>query len=70
MLSFFTLSIEDDADKVKFEKIYVLYKKKMWYAANSILSDAYLAEDAVHNAFIGIARNIKKIARYELHKNA
>lgn len=61
MLPLYTLIIEEDDDKIKFEKIYTLYRKKMWYAANSVLSDAYLAEDAVHNAFIGIAKNIKRI---------
>lgn len=61
MLLFYTLLIEEDDDKAKFEKIYTLYRKKMWYAANSVLSDAYLAEDAVHNAFIGVAKNMKRI---------
>lgn len=61
MLLFYTLLLEEDDDKIKFEKIYTLYRKKMWYAANSVLSDEYLAEDAVHNAFIGIAKNMKKI---------
>ncbi|MBR3975460.1 MAG: sigma-70 family RNA polymerase sigma factor [Clostridia bacterium] len=61
MLLFYTLLIEEDNDKAKFEKIYTLYRKKMWYTANSVLSDAFLAEDAVHNAFIGIAKNIKRI---------
>lgn len=61
MLAFYTLLIEEDSDKVKFEEIYNLYKKKMWYAANSVLSDAHLAEDAVHNAFLGIAKNMKRI---------
>lgn len=65
MLLFYTLLIEEDDDKIKFEKIYTLYRKKMWYAANSVLSDAYLAEDAVHNAFIGIAKNIKKVKEVE-----
>ena len=61
MLLLYTVLIEEDDEKIRFEKIYNLYKKKMWYAANSVLSDAYLAEDAVHNAFIGIAKNVKKI---------
>ena len=61
MLVFYTLLIEEDDDKAKFEKIYTLYKKKMWYAANSVLNDSHLAEDAVHNAFIGIAKNMSKI---------
>ena len=61
MLVFYTLLIEEESDKAKFEKIYTLYRKKMWYTANSVLSDSYLAEDAVHNAFIGIAKNMKRI---------
>lgn len=65
MLPFYTLIIEEDNDKVKFEKLYTLYRKKMWYAANSVLSDSYLAEDAVHNAFIGIAKNINKMPDVE-----
>ena len=68
MLLFYTLLIEEDNDKIKFEKIYTLYRKKMWYTANSVLSDAYLAEDAVHNAFIGIAKNIGKIEDIESSK--
>lgn len=68
MLLFYTLLIEEENDKIKFEKIYTLYRKKMWYAANSVLSDAYLAEDAVHNAFIGIAKNMKKVEDVESSK--
>ena len=68
MLLFYTLLIEEDDDKAKFEKIYTLYRKKMWYTANSVLSDAYLAEDAVHNAFIGIAKNMKKIEAVDSSK--
>lgn len=68
MLLFYTLLIEEETDKIKFEKIYTLYRKKMWYTANSVLSDAYLAEDAVHNAFIGIAKNISKITDIESSK--
>lgn len=61
MLVFYTLLIEEESDKAKFEKIYTLYRKKMWYAASSVLNDSHLAEDAVHNAFIGIAKNMKRI---------
>ncbi len=68
MLLFYTLLIEEEDDKAKFEKIYTLYRKKMWYMANSILSDAYLAEDAVHNAFIGIAKNMKRIEAVDSSK--
>ena len=68
MLLFYTLLIEENDDKAKLEKIYILYRKKMWYTANSVLNDSQLAEDAVHNAFIGIAKRIKKIGDAESAK--
>ncbi len=54
-------AVEDPHDKIEFEEVYEKYKKQMWYAANAILGDAYLSEDAVHEAFIGIARNFSKV---------
>lgn len=48
-------------DQPKFEKIYHTYKGLMFFVANGILSDERDAEDAVHNAFIKIAKMIHKI---------
>ena len=54
--------ITDDKEKLsKLESVYTLYKKRMWYVANQILDNAQDAEDAVHNALIGIARNLDHI---------
>ena len=54
--------ITDDKEKLsKLESVYTLYKKRMWYVANQILNNAQDAEDAVHNALIGIARNLDHI---------
>ncbi|HFL3113362.1 TPA: RNA polymerase sigma factor, partial [Clostridioides difficile] len=53
--------LELEEDKVKFEKIYEKYRQIMFYVANKILKDDHLAEDAVHNAFIRIIKNIDKI---------
>lgn len=61
MLSFYSTMIDSDSEKSKFEIIYNLYKKRMWYVANEILQDPLEAEDAVHDAFIGIAKNISHI---------
>ncbi len=61
MIGFYLALAEKESDKEKLELIYNKYKKKMWYAARSILHDDFLAEDAVHNAFIGIAKNMKSI---------
>ena len=33
----------------------------MYYTAKRILNDAFIAEDAVHEAFVKIARNMNKI---------
>ncbi len=64
MLSFCSALANED-DKTKFQKLYITYRQKMWYAANRVLSDEYLAEDAVHNAFIGIAANMDKIGEID-----
>lgn len=53
--------IDDSQDLIRFEKIYHEYRSKMLYRAKCILGDSYEAEDAVHDAFIGIARNIKTV---------
>ena len=54
--------IDGAANRLRFEEIYETYCRQMFYKANSILQDAYEAEDAVHDAFIGIARNMKTVA--------
>lgn len=55
--------IDDPKHLVKFEEIYEAYYKQIFYAANRILNDAYEAEDAVQDAFIGIARNMKTVSK-------
>lgn len=42
--------------------LYRLYEQPLYYAAYGILHDAYLAEDAVHEAFLRLIRNRDKIA--------
>lgn len=53
--------IETDEEKSNFEKLYHLYKYTMFYVASGILKDIHLAEDAVHEAFIRVAKNLHKI---------
>lgn len=53
--------IDDPDDELKFEDIYCTYGKQMLFEAQRILNDRYDAEDAVQNAFIGIARQIKNV---------
>lgn len=63
------LSILDtEEEKTKFEKIYDTYKDVMRQAAVEILKDNYLAEDAVHEALIRIAKNFSKVGEVESKK--
>lgn len=60
--------IEDEPDRVKFELLYVKYQQLMHYVANQVLHNSEDAEDAVHNAFIAIAKNISKISGVDCPK--
>ena len=44
------------------DALYRLYEQPMYFEAYKILHDEYLAEDAVHEAFLKLIRNRKKIA--------
>lgn len=54
-------TIDDSSDKVKFERLYLHYQAFMYRIAYHILKNKQDAEDAVHNAFLSIAKNIEKI---------
>lgn len=58
MLAFYMMLIDDEQNKSKFEKLYYEYRDRMMYVALSVLHNNEDAEDAVHNAFIGIAKNM------------
>lgn len=60
-LSYYLALIEDARDQNKFEYLYNTYHKQMYYAAYRILKDSQYAEDAVHEAFLRLARNISKV---------
>ena len=61
MIILYQTFIKEDKDKTKFELLYLKYKNQMLNVAYSVLHDQYDSEDAVHTAFIGIAKNMKKI---------
>lgn len=61
MLMMYAAVIDDAEYMLRFERIYYGYRKQMFYVANVILGDEYDAEDAVQNALLGIARNIKSL---------
>lgn len=61
MIAFYMAFIDDEDDREKFEIIYNEYRKRMVSTAYSILRNHEDAEDAVHEAFIRIAKNMKAI---------
>lgn len=52
---------KDEENKQKLRLIYENYKNRMYISACRVLHDPFVAEDAVHDAFIAISRNIEKI---------
>lgn len=54
--------IESEADKSKFEQLYLKYRSQMLRVAMSILHNEQDAEDAVHQAFLAILNNLEKIS--------
>jgi RNA polymerase sigma-70 factor (ECF subfamily) len=60
--------IDTQEDKEKFETLYETYRKLLFYVANQILKDEYLAEDAVHHTFLKVLGNLDKIHEINCHK--
>ena len=61
MLSFFLALIDEEESKEKFVIVYERYCNLMLNVAYRYLTDRSLAEDAVQDAFLAIAKNIKKV---------
>ena len=59
MLMIYLAMVETPEEQSLFEQIYYTYRKQMFFVANSILDDEILAEDALQEAFLGIAKQIK-----------
>ena len=60
--------IDGPEDRSKFEQLYLAYRGLMYYIAESILGNEQDAEDAVHDAFASVAKNISKISEPERAK--
>ena len=57
----YLMKFDDEESKSKFELLYLNYRASMFNIANAVLRDKGLAEDAVHQAFIKVLRNLHKI---------
>lgn len=60
--------IEPPEEKDRFEAIYLKYRYLMLHVAGKILENHHDAEDAVHEAFVAIIRNIEKFYDIESPK--
>ncbi len=68
MLAIYLALMEDESDEAFFAQIYEGYQQQMWFVANAVLRDEHLAEDAVQEAFLSVAKNIKVIRNVEKAK--
>lgn len=65
MLMIYLGTIDSPEDRVKFEELYHKYRGFMFKIAVHILNGEQDAEDAVHNAFLSIAKNMKIIPKLD-----
>ena len=61
MLVFYLAAIDSDESKNKFEYIYHKYYRFMLRTASSIIRDSSLAEDAVHETFVQLLKEIASL---------
>lgn len=59
------MMMDTNEEKRKFEILYEKYRYLMFKVAKEVLADNYLAEDAVHDAFFKVAKNMEKIKETE-----
>ena len=60
--------IDDPEEKIRFEQFYYTYRNLMFYAAKEILGNEQDAEDAVHDAFLSMAKIFDRISTEDRHK--
>lgn len=61
MILFYTVPLETEAEKTKFELIYEKYHKLMLYVAMEMLNNQMAAEDAVHSAFLKLLHHLDQV---------
>jgi len=61
MIMIYLALIEEESYHETFVRVYNKYRLPMVHVAMSVLDDFNLAEDAVHNGFIKVAKNIQKL---------
>lgn len=69
MLQLYLSMVERSEEKSLIEFLYTEYKQIMYKTAVSILHNESDAEDAVHEAFLRVIKNISKFRRYSCNEN-
>ena len=62
MKSVYLSLIDDSEGKIRFSKLYFAYKQDIFFFVYSILLDEHDAEDAMHEAFILLAKSIESVS--------
>lgn len=65
MISFYLSLLDTPEEKSIFEQLYRLYRQDMYKTAYGILKNKYDTEDAVHEAFMRVMKNLTKISEIE-----
>lgn len=65
---FIFATIKNEKKRGKLEELYIAQASSMYKVAYRILDDEYLAQDAVHEAFINISNNFEKIMQTDCNK--
>lgn len=69
MLQTYLSALDSTEDKSLIEFLYTEYKQIMYKTAVSILHNNEDAEDAVHEAFLRVIKNISKFRKYSCNEN-
>ncbi len=69
MLQLYLAAVDSTEDKSLIEFLYTEYKQIMYKTAVSILHNNVDAEDAVHEAFLRVIKNISKFHKYSCNEN-
>ena len=65
MITLLLRTIENETDRQRFISVYEKYKNLMHYVARSVTKDDMLAEDAVQEAFIKVAKSFSRIKKMD-----
>lgn len=68
MLTFYLSLLDTEEERQSFTELYNSHRKTMFYIANEILGDRYLAEEVVHDCFLVIIENFQKFSQIRCHK--